>query len=208
MFSVKKRIILDSIILVGVLLAVTCGCSRVTRHKVLTFFFEGVPPLDADKRAAIAKATVAEPVDVELVKIVKQTRASGHKPGRDCSQCHQKIGGRSRNRLIRSLPDLCYKCHTDYSASRDYLHGPIAAGDCVVCHDPHRSRYIHLQRAPQPDLCYQCHLQEDIGSIADHRDEQHQICSECHDPHMGSTRNLLKSQPELPDGPDSADLSE
>ena len=103
MFSAKKRIILNSIILAGVVLAVTCGCSRVTRHKVLTFFFEGVPPLDADKRAAIA-APVEEAVEIEPVKIVKQTRASGHKPGRDCSQCHQKIGGRSRNRLIRSLP--------------------------------------------------------------------------------------------------------
>ncbi len=209
MFSVKKRIILDSIILAGVLLAVVSGCDRGARHRVLTFFFEGVPPLDADKKEVVTKKPVEDPaVEVEPVKIIKQTRPSGHEPSRDCNQCHQERGGWDKNRLTRPLPDLCYKCHTDYSDASAYLHGPIAVGDCVVCHNPHGAQNIHLQRAPQPDLCYQCHLQEDVGSIAEHRDEEHQICSDCHDPHMGSTRNFLKSPLEPSDVPDSVDLSE
>ena len=210
MFSVKKRIIRNSIILAGILLAVVSGCDRGARHKVLTFFFEGVPPLDADRQAAITKTPVEESptVAVEPVKITRQTRPSGHKPARDCNQCHREIGSRNRNNLTRPLPDLCHSCHTDYSAASGYLHGPVAVGDCLVCHEHHNSRYARLQEAPQPDLCYVCHLQEDIGSIADHRDKQHEICTECHDPHMGSTRNLLKSRLESPDGPDSADLSD
>ncbi len=60
MFSVKKRIVLDSVILAGILLAVVSGCDRGARHKVLTFFFEGVPPLDADRQAADTKTPVEE----------------------------------------------------------------------------------------------------------------------------------------------------
>ncbi len=211
MFSVKKRIILDSIILAGVLLALVSGCDRGSRHKVLTFFFEGVPPLDADRQAADTEATVKESpavADEKLAGVSRQVSASRHEAGNDCQQCHLEQGGWDEKRLAEPLPDLCYSCHTDYGNAGGFLHGPIAAGECVFCHDPHRTKYVHLQKAPQPKLCYQCHLQEDIESIADHQDEQHQICTECHDPHMGSTRNLLKSQLESSDGPDSADLSE
>ncbi len=210
MFSVKKRIIRNPIILACVLLAVISGCNRGARHKVLTFFFEGVPPLDADRQAADTKTPVEElptVADEKSTRITRQTDPSEHDPGGDCNQCHLE-GSWDKNRLAKSLPDLCYSCHTNYSNAGGFLHGPIAAGECAFCHEPHQSKYIHLQKAPQPDLCYRCHLQEDIGSIADHRDEEHQICTECHDPHMGSTRNLLKSQLESSDASDSADLSE
>ncbi len=85
MFSVKKRIILDSIILAAVLLAVLSGCDRGARHKVLTFFFEGVPPPDADRQAADTKTPVEESpaVAVEPGRITNQTDTSEHDPGGD-----------------------------------------------------------------------------------------------------------------------------
>lgn len=212
-FSAKKRIIRNSVILAGVFLVAAVGCDRGARHKVLTFFFEGVPPLDSDTQPEDTETTVEESADTaaleeEVAKVARQRRSSRHEPGKDCVQCHREGTRWSEKRLIKPLPDLCYSCHTDYSDAADYLHGPTAAGDCVFCHDPHQARYVHLQRAPQPELCYQCHLQEDIASIADHQDKQHDICTECHDPHMGATMNFLKPPPESKDNSNSVDLSE
>ena len=212
-FSVKKRIIRDLIILAGVSLVALVGCDRLARHKVLTFFFEGVPPLDSDRQAPDTETTVEEPPTVALVseesaRITMQTRASRHQPGRDCHRCHLKHGGWDRNRLSEPLPNLCHSCHTDYRADSGFLHGPVAVGECVFCHDPHQSKYVHLQKSPQPKLCYRCHIREDIESIANHQDKQHEVCTECHDPHIGPTRDLLKDRLEPEDQPNSVDLSE
>ena len=45
-------------ILSGVFLAALVGCDRGARHKVFTFFFEGVPPLDSDSKDADTETTV------------------------------------------------------------------------------------------------------------------------------------------------------
>ena len=213
MFSAKKRIIPGPMIFAGVFLIALLGCDRVARHKVLTFFFEGVPPLDSDSQVEEMEATVEESeaaaaLKEEAVKVARQRVSSKHKVGKDCGQCHLEQGGWDRERLIEPLPDLCYSCHTDYSTAGGYLHGPVAAGDCVFCHDSQQTKYVHLQKQPQPKLCYQCHLQEDIASVADHQDKQHEICTECHDPHAGSTRDFLKAPPESKADSNSADLSE
>ncbi len=217
MFSIKKQIIRDSIIVAGVFLVVLTGCDRVARHKVLSFFFEGVPPLDSERQAVDTGATDEESPTTETevavtsekpARIAKQTDPSRHEPAKDCDQCHRRIGSWSRKTLTRPLPEVCYTCHTDYSAAGGYLHGPIAAGACAFCHDPHGAKYVHLQKELQPKLCYQCHLREDIASIADHQDKQHSICTECHDPHMGSRRDFLKLEPESKDDSNPVDLSE
>ena len=211
MFSAKKQIILGLTIFAGVFLVVLTGCDRVARHKVLTFFFEGVPPLDSDSQIADGETSTVESSeaagDKEPTKVSKQIRASRHEAGKGCEQCHLGQGGWDRKRLAEPLPDLCYSCHTDYSVASGYLHGPIAAADCVFCHNPHQSRYVHLQKEPQPKLCYQCHLQEDIASIAGHQDTRYDICTECHDPHTGSTRDFLRPQLES-DNSNPVDLSE
>ena len=213
MFSVNKHMIRNSIILACVFLVVLTGCDRVARHKVLTFFFEGVPPLDSDSQAEDMAATVEESpaaavLKEDAAKVARQTVSSRHEAGKDCQQCHLEQGSWNRRRLTKTVPDLCYSCHTDYSTANGYLHGPIAAGDCVFCHEPHQSKYIHLQKAPQPKLCYQCHLREDIASMANHQDKQHEICTECHDPHTGSTRNFLKPELESKNNSNPVDLSE
>ena len=195
--SAQKRIIRDAVILAGVFLMIVAGCDRAARHKVLTFFFEGVPPLDSKPQAA-GTQTIAEESEVTAANqkaavIDRQTGASKHEPSKDCYQCHMKQGGWNQERLAESLPDLCYSCHTNYSAAGGYLHGPLAVGECLFCHDAHQSKYLHLQKTPQPQLCYQCHLPEDLESVAQHQDVKRQICTECHNPHVGSTRNFLKS---------------
>lgn len=211
MFSAKNRIIWRSMTVAGVFLFVFVGCDSVARHKVLTFFFEGVPPLGAKKRVKRKAVTVEKPVDtgVAEVDVLRQRVSSKHSPSRDdnCGQCHLD-GSRSRDRLVNAPPDLCYSCHTNYSDSSGYLHGPIAAGACVFCHGPHTTKFVHLQKKPQPKLCYQCHQQEDIALVTDHQDKQHEICTKCHDPHAGSRSDFLKVQPETKDDSNSVDLSE
>ena len=213
MLPAKKRIIRNLAVVAGAALVMLVGCDRASRHKVLTFFFEGVPPLDADREKPESETVLEEkaPVDVveeESIRAIKQTDASTHEPSKECGQCHSQQGGWNRNRLVRSMPDLCYSCHSSYARQSGYLHGPVAVGACSFCHDPHQSKYVKLQKAPQPDLCYRCHDQEGIESIADHPDQQHRICTQCHDPHTGAGRYFLKPAPEPKDTPAAADLSE
>ena len=204
MFTAQKRIIRCSVILAGVFLIVLFGCDRAGRHKVLTFFFEGVPPLENDSQVVDTETPTEESPEVatvsqETTESKGQRGASTHEPSKDCYQCHMKQGGWNQERLAEPLPDLCYSCHTDYNAANGYLHGPVAAGDCVFCHDAHQSKYVHLQKVPQPKLCYQCHIPEDIESEAHHQDLGSRTCTECHDPHIGSTRNILKANLEAKD---------
>ncbi len=211
MFTAKMRIVRASVILAGVFLIVLVGCDRAGRHKVLTFFFEGVPPLESDSQTDDKQTPAEESPELvaakqEAARSDSQRGSSTHEPGKDCYQCHMKQGGWDQERLAEPLPDLCYSCHTDYNAASGYLHGPIAAGDCVFCHDPHQTGYVHLQKAPQPKLCYQCHLPEDIESEAHHQDLESRACTECHDPHIGSTRNLLKSNLETKDSSSLTDI--
>ncbi len=218
-FSAGKRTILCSMILGGVVLGMAVGCDRDARYKILTFFFEGVPPLDSDSSAAkikitktITKKTGAEyqtetVVKERLTRLSKQKRASKHKEVRDCSGCHVGKFGSGRRALIKALPDLCYSCHTNYHDAGGYLHAPVRVGDCVVCHDAHQSMYVHLQKAALPQLCLQCHLPEDMKTIEDHEDKLESICTDCHDPHTSSMRKLLKPPEQLENDPNIVNLS-
>jgi predicted CXXCH cytochrome family protein len=196
-------------------LVMVVGCNRETRYKILTFFFEGVPPLDSDSQAVETKTTTAVDKSPQsavakekpISRILKQKRSSRHDPVGDCSKCHIGAMGSGQRQLLKPLPDLCYSCHTDYHAGDGYLHGPIMVGECVFCHDPHRSKYVHLQKAPQPKLCYQCHLHENMVTIANHTEMQETICTDCHDPHVSSMRKLLKSSKKLREDPNIVNLS-
>jgi len=199
MLATRKLIILCSMMLAGVFPVIVAGCDREARYKILTFFFEGVPPLDGEKDAVETEITtvdeslqpaVAQKKNVS--RILQQRRSSKHDSVADCNKCHMGGMGSGKRQLIRPMPDLCYSCHTNYHAGGGYLHGPIAVGECVFCHDPHRSKYVHLQKAPQPKLCYQCHVLEGIKLVAGHQEMQDTICTDCHDPHVSSMENLLK----------------
>ncbi len=217
--SAGKRIVLYSMILGGVFLAMAVGCDRNARYKILTFFFEGVPPLDSDISAAKNKITktitkkndagspTATVVGEKLTRLLKQKRASKHKQVRNCSRCHVGNFGSGRRELIKALPDLCYSCHTNYHDAGGYLHAPVQVGDCVACHDAHQSMYVHLQKAPLPQLCLQCHLPEDMKTIEDHEDKLESICTDCHDPHTSSMRKLLKPSEQLKNDPNTVNFS-
>lgn len=187
-----------AIMLCGLFLVAAAGCTDETRHKILTFFFEGVPPIGGEITSEETVRTPDDPLkpaaeEKEPVsRRSKQSHSTKHEPVSDCNKCH--IGGMNsgRRELVEAMPYLCYSCHTNYHEAGAYLHGPVSVGDCVFCHDPHRSKYIHLQKAPQPKLCYQCHVVADMRSIPGHLQMQDTICTDCHDPHVSSERKLLK----------------
>lgn len=173
------------------------SCSEESRHKVLTFFFEGVPPIGYKKVNRFARRLETQQSQVitgneKQTILSAQKRGSSHKPSRDCNECHLRRIGSSQSQLSKPIPNLCYSCHDNFAAAGTILHGPIAVGECMFCHSPHQSSYVHLQKAPQPDLCYRCHRREEMASILDHEIMLETICTDCHEPHASKRRKLLK----------------
>jgi len=174
------------------------SCDEVGRHNILTFFFEGVPPLRQDR-------LTEEFVDTNSPRLL-QTRLKQiwyiHQPRRDCTFCHDKSRQRvfsSQTYLIKPVPELCYECHADYTTSTSYVHGPVAVGQCLLCHNPHRSRIEHLLKEPTPQLCYVCHNIDTVKLIPAHLIKEQFACTDCHNAHTSSIKYLLKEASLLTD---------
>jgi predicted CXXCH cytochrome family protein len=181
----------------GVMLIVCLGiffvsCNEVQRHEALTFFFDGVPPLQPE----IFPEGFADSNSIEPDQTGQEPAWYAHEPTRDCSNCHSKRKQRSfttQTRLIAPIPKLCYNCHDDYTSSALFVHGPVAVGQCIFCHNPHRSKIKHLLVAPEPGLCYSCHDKNTIELIAAHSPKQLSSCTDCHNPHASSIKALLRN---------------
>jgi len=176
---------------------VLAGCDSVTRHKVLTTIFDGVPSLPPPEQlcqeyveeqtmlaAQAADAAAATPAETELVR-------SSHQPyvEKQCNSCHdkEKEGG-----LALARAKLCFSCHTDFLTGR-YMHGPAAVGDCLSCHEPHSSRFPSLLKSAKAELCGKCHQERRIAAgMHDRLTAQHIACVDCHDPHSGKVPYFLK----------------
>lgn len=122
--------------------------------------------------------------------------ASAHGLRRNCELCHgkqdEKPAGSEKVTLIAELPQLCFECHpdTDYSDSKDVVHGPLAISECIFCHDPHSSKHEHLLKKPVPDLCYQCHKKDAVDAIPNHLGMS--ACLICHTGHTSPNKGLLR----------------
>ena len=150
------------------------GCSPITRYRVLSFFFDGVPPppgleeplpekvtgpwgieLDPNDPAAkaiLARATVTRPSDIE-----KDKPKFFHAPfaKQRCRGCHTS----EQSFQIPTASDTCRKCHAPYYDVQrdDWLHGPVALGMCSICHESHSSEHDGLLTEAMPDICWSCH---------------------------------------------------
>jgi predicted CXXCH cytochrome family protein len=181
---------------IGLMLLVFFGvfflsCDEVERHKTLTFFFDGVPPLGQEG----LQEESLEPNSPELAQMGQTPTWYVHEPRKDCSICHGKHKQRSFSSqmyLTAPVPKLCYDCHTDYTVSAPFVHGPVAVGQCLFCHNPHKSKIEHLLNEPEPGLCYLCHDINTIELIAAHLPKQLSACTDCHNPHASSAKALLK----------------
>ncbi len=169
---------------IGVVAALLTGCDATTRHRVLTFFFDGVPPLklpgEVEAKPAAAAAVPAQAGPAQYFE-------HGPYAAKLCNGCHEEGAG---NALVLPRDQLCFRCH-DLKLDRKYVHGPIASGGCLVCHDPHSSQYPHLLVSESDGFCFTCHDRESVAKNAAHADLREQ-CTTCHDAHMSDRKYLLK----------------
>lgn len=181
---------------VGLVILVCIGglvlsCDQVKRHRALTFFFDGVPPLGQQGPAEGLLDSDSQDVEPGGQKPAWYV----HEPQKDCANCHRKTkrgGFSTETYLVAPVPKLCYTCHADYSVSASFVHGPVAVGQCLFCHNPHRSKIQYLLKKPQPELCFLCHDVGMIELIPAHLAQQTSACTDCHYPHAGPTKALLK----------------
>ena len=117
------------LVIVTVLIALLSGCDRQSRHKVLTVFFTGVPPLGEEQNAAAQDKT---PQTGEKPAPPPALYEHPLTASRRCSVCHRStanfnmFGGKgqppvvdfrkgtvSPGPLVRPRQELCIGCHKD-----------------------------------------------------------------------------------------------
>jgi len=222
---------LVSLITVTIIMAVVPGCDRQSRHKMLTVFFTGVPPLEAETKAEAEKD---DPLQGQQETKQTDPKASVYThpltAARRCNQCHvtsanfgmfgQKAatnfsqkGQPSPGKLVAPRQTLCLKCHQDKSeanARREgiWLHTPAAKGDCLKCHDAHQSNHQYLLLEAPRQICIPCHSGPKVMELPAHKEPGE--CLTCHNPHLGKDRKMLtkdyrevKQPASLPAGPDN-----
>ncbi len=180
-------------ILVTVAIALTPACSKSAKHRVLSFFLDGVPDPGKTPQGGIASTEPGEPSADSLAKATPAEpvrRLYTHTPYRknDCAGCHDQNTGE----LVRPLHEgLCLTCHSAFAAGERYLHGPVAVGDCAFCHHHHSSPVPGVLREEPTATCLNCHDREDLTVGEHHSDLEAKTCAQCHDPHGGEDRYFL-----------------
>lgn len=175
----RAAIVLLSLALVGAWI----GCSPNERYKVLTFFFDGVPPPNA-----LTGHAGSGPGGLAVVIT--------HKPfaDQDCNACHiGGIGSALYSPASAAVsPQVCLKCHQDVPHQYPVMHGPVAAVECLFCHAAHESSYPALLWKKSPDVCMQCHTRELLDPAQPEHMNPNADCLTCHDAHGGQQHGLLK----------------
>jgi predicted CXXCH cytochrome family protein len=181
-----------AVVLLGI--ALGTGCDEVTKYRVLSFFFDGVPPppgmILANKTGA-GNQSATGPATNPASKPSEETVASIHAAyaGHQCTACHLSESSFQAATGV----ETCGKCHPSYYENKpdDWTHGPVAVGRCSMCHRPHKSPYPGLLVTPQPELCFGCHQSAEVLSRPYHAQAAKVPCSTCHDPHSAGNRLLL-----------------
>jgi predicted CXXCH cytochrome family protein len=181
------------------------GCSPVARYRVLSFFFDDVPPPpglppEMVRQSPGGPTPWGTEATAQAPATAQQTAAAApatppvfyHPPYRlrECTACH---ASESSYQPPASEIDACGKCHADHVDWRpdDWVHGPVALGRCTLCHEPHKGQYAKLLTAPQPDICFHCHSKDRVLAQTYHQQGDVTDCSACHDPHSAGNRLLL-----------------
>ena len=194
--TLLSRLILTTALVGGL------SCTAEKRHRTLTFFFNGVPPLGAPPEKKPGPEAPAAAASTAAPKASAFT-GSAHEPARSeagCGNCHNRDASFA---LLKPKEALCLTCHAERARQFPYMHGPAAVGACAECHDPHRSPLPHLLRMPPEKLCFQCHDRTPPGAKPPRcvRPSDDARCTDCHNPHGGQGRYFLVSRSsEVPGG--------
>jgi predicted CXXCH cytochrome family protein len=180
------------------LLMLLCGCDPVSRYKVLTTVFDGVPSLPPPEQvcAEYADKKVTEYRDeLSGKKAAESVKSAGdksrHPPYEEkkCDSCHDKT---TPSGFVTPVKELCYVCHTGFFKG-PFVHGPAASGDCLFCHEPHTSSYPSLLKKDISETCASCHREKRIAAAMHDKVADRKIkCTECHNPHYGNAPYFLQ----------------
>jgi predicted CXXCH cytochrome family protein len=187
-----------------VALAALAGCSTQTKHRWLTFFFDGVPPIGAETNpppAAIAYDEEGRPVGVFLPSTnaapAPAPPFTRHPPyeDRQCTECHEsKFSVRLKDTQLK----VCFACHDDFLAALKVKHQPAENGECTACHDSHGSPLPKMLTKAVPALCSECHDDVLAKGAVKHQPVENGECASCHLPHAGPNKALLvKADPQV-----------
>ena len=176
------------------MLILLCGCDPLTRYKVTSTIFDGVPsmpPADQYCRDYHEKMLVTE-AEAEKQEMLAQEKAdeSVHPPyaAKSCNDCHDK---NTDSGFVVPVRELCNVCHPDFLKG-SFAHGPAAAGACTMCHLPHNSRYASLLKKPKNEICVSCHKEKRLAQgLHTSVTENNMVCTDCHNPHAGNNRYFL-----------------
>lgn len=181
-----------------VLVVQSFGCATAEqRHRVLTFFFDGVPPLASDEPEVVA-GDLPELGESQLAlaqPVARSVSVHGPVAEKECDECHESAFS---NRLRKTDGLLCWSCHDPEDFPGDQRHGPVAGGLCNGCHDPHRSPNPFLLVSKPEEICSHCHNQQTFAAIADHRAEKGSDCQRCHDVHASDRKYMLTDDADSP----------
>lgn len=194
MLTVMRHIAISALLLCSL-----AGCDTVSRHKVLSTVFDGVPSLPppeqictdyTDKRLSDLRD------ELSGKKVAGQGEAaekeSVHRPYDDkkCDDCHDK----SKDSGLKLPPkELCLMCHKGFFKDYAFQHGPAAVGDCLSCHVPHNSPDGPLLKVNKKVICATCHKEPRAAlALHDKVAERKMACVECHSPHYGNSPFFLK----------------
>lgn len=178
------------------------GCVPENKHRWLTTFFDGVPPLGGATNTtsgvtAPATPTTTKPASPSATVASTKPSSIQHSPysQRKCDACHES---KFSHKLRAPAVDLCLSCHKKFLTPLKFVHAPVASGFCLGCHDPHQSNEkFLLVQAGQP-LCRACHDAQDVDSIRAHAKIGTTACQQCHEPHSSDRKDFLKPNVPIP----------
>lgn len=224
----RNRVFL-ALLLIVVSISLVSGCDRYTKHKVLTFFFTGVPPLEGETRKGEWDGQEQKGAGKAKKQVKFVMSAHSFFVSKKCTKCHQTAVTRSfrvpgqqvslgsqrlpeinfakkKGELRVPLKEICVNCHVNRSASFAienglWLHAPVNKANCTICHHQHQSTNKFLLREKPEKLCVRCHSEGLINMTKDHSEVKN--CLQCHNPHLGKNKYLLvkdyKEITQLPD---------
>jgi predicted CXXCH cytochrome family protein len=209
----RRRALNVAIVLGAVVLALAfSGCSELQRYRVLSFFFDGVPPPaslpEEERPPRMVEGPWGQRIPAEQAEAASdQAAAAGgaargpqqapspvvyHEPFRQsrCRECHDPARGHSMPAATAGVCGRCHQAHVERRAG-DWTHGPVALGRCTLCHRPHEADHEGLLTHPEPDLCWRCHESRRVLQQPFHAEIGEKECTRCHDPHSAGNRLLL-----------------
>jgi len=177
---------------VGALCAVV-ACSLETRHRALTFFFDGVPPLEDYIVAKTGAKETPAPVAVAAATPSVEFLPGEGRGGRgsrhpivaqgECDMCHNPAQALE---VKADWATVCLHCHGEKAKAQEWNHGPINLRQCQPCHQFHEASNPHLLAMPVPDLCLYCHGAKE-GQKTYHNTAGMRVdveyCTKCHEAH-------------------------